>query len=502
MIGNTPNLGDAALEIRHRLKPGETMSFVSGNFNVVHPGHLRLFKFAAEISDRLVVGVNPDEHPGVTMPCALRLEGVQAIALVNDAVILEAPPEDFIRELQPQFVVKGKEFEGKQNAEQAAVTSYGGRLVFSSGEMRFSSGALLRREFTTLDFSAIRKPLEYPMRHGFTLSDIKASLAKLAGIRVLVLGDLIIDDYITCEPLGMSQEDPTIVVSPLDTTTFVGGAGVVSAHARGLGAEVRFCSVVGDDDGAELARANLEAQGIGLDFFADSTRPTTRKQRFRAHNKTLLRVNHLRQHAASQEIQSKVLAAVERLLPTTDVLLFSDFNYGCLPQPLVDAVIERAAKRGILMAADSQASSQISDISRFKHMSLITPTEREARLAAHDSDAGLAYLSEQLCAKADARNVVITLGSEGMLVWGEKNGRFLADRLPALNSSPKDPAGAGDSLFTAMSLALRAGIDIWQSAYIGSLAAACQVSRVGNTPLALRDLTDEIDAPSYADRSE
>ncbi|MGA2043844.1 MAG: PfkB family carbohydrate kinase [Roseiarcus sp.] len=496
----SPSLDAIARSIRSRLGPGETVSFVSGNFNVVHPGHLRLFKFAAEISDRLVVGVNPDDHQGVAMPSALRVEGVRAIGMVGDAILLDAPPERFIAALRPEFVVKGKEFEGQDNPEEPVVAAYGGRLVFSSGEMRFSSGALLRREFTTMNFSAIRKPLEYPRRHGFTLFEIKASLARFSGMRVLVVGDLIIDDYITCEPLGMSQEDPTIVVSPIDTTTFVGGAGVVSAHARGLGAEVHFCSVVGEDEGAEFARASLEAQGVGIDLFPDSTRPTTRKQRFRAHNKTLLRVNDLRQHAASHEIQARMLAAIERRLPSTDVLLFSDFNYGCLPQALVDEVAERAARRGILMAADSQASSQLSDVSRFKRMTLITPTEREARLATQDSAAGLAYLSEHLCAKARARNVVITLGSEGMLVWGAKSGRYLADRLPAFNTLPKDPAGAGDSLFTGMAMALRAGVDIWQSAYIGAIAAACQVSRVGNSPLSLRDLTDEIDAPSYADQ--
>src|SRR5579863_5614451 len=108
------------------------------------------------------------------------------------------------------------------------------------------------------------------------------------------------------------------------------------------------------------------------------------------------------------------------------------------------------------MGANGSPSSQLSDVSRFRHMAQITPTEREARLAARDFDSGLAYLSEHLCAKAEAQNVVITLGSEGMLIWGEKNKRYLADRLPALNTLPKDPAGAGDSLFTAMALSLRA----------------------------------------------
>jgi rfaE bifunctional protein kinase chain/domain len=486
-------LKDVARKIRSRLKSNGRLSFVSGNFNVIHPGHLRLLKFAAEIADVLVVGVNPDNTPGVTLPIALRFEGVESIAMVDHAVLLETKPEIFVAELQPHFVVKGKEFEGKVNPEQAIVNAYGGRLVFSSGEMRFSSAELLHREFTTPNYSAIRKPLDYPVRHGFTLNDVKANLSRFAGMRVLVIGDLIIDDYITCEPLGMSQEDPTIVVSPLDTKTFVGGAGVVSSHARGLGADVRFCSVVGDDAAAKEARSNLEALGVAVDFFVDSTRPTTRKQRYRAQNKTLLRVNYLRQHAASPEILGQMLMVVEKHLPTTDVVLFSDFNYGCLPQTLVDAVIERALDRGTLMAADSQASSQLSDISRFKRMHLITPTEREARLATNDFDAGLAHLCEHLRAKAGSTNIVITLGSEGLLVWGEKDGFYRADRLPAFNTLPKDSAGAGDSLFAAMALALCAGIDIWQSTYIGALAAACQVSRVGNSPLSLADLVEEIE---------
>jgi rfaE bifunctional protein kinase chain/domain len=484
-------------EIRALMAAGKRISFVTGNFNVVHPGHLRLFKFAAEIGEVLIVGVNPDNSAGVSVPEALRLEGVRSIAMVGQAIILRAPLENVIASLKPAFVVKGKEFEGKHNLEEEVVRGYGGELLFSSGEVRFSSAELLRREFLDIDFSSIRKPVDYPNRHNFTIDGLKAKLSKFDGMRVLVIGDLIIDDYISCDPLGMSQEDPTIVVTPIETKTFVGGAGVVAAHARGLGAEVSYCTVVGRDESAAYARENLETQGIQVEFFEDATRPTTRKQRFRALGKTLLRVNHLRQHAISQELTESMLAAIEARLPNTDVLLFSDFNYGCLPQPLVDAVAQLCIKHSVFMSADSQASSQLSDVSRFKGMHLITPTEREARLAAHEFDGGLAYLSEILCKKAGAKNVVVTLGSEGLLVWGDKKGRFQADRLPAFNTSPKDPAGAGDSLFTSMSMALRAGIDVWEAAYIGALAAACQVSRVGNAPLTRKDLIDEINAQSH-----
>lgn len=454
---------------------------------------MRLLKFAAELGDILVVGVNADVTPGVTLPMELRLESMRSISMVHHVVALGLDPEKFIAALQPDFVVKGKEFEARDNPERSVVEGYGGRIVFSSGELRFSSLSLLEREYSEPNLSAVRKPRDYPFRYAFQMGDLRNTLEKFSGLRVLVIGDLIVDDYVTCDPLGMSQEDPTIVVTPIDTKTFVGGAGAVAAHARGMGAEVRYCTVVGDDESAKFASATLESQGVFLDCFDDSSRPTTRKQRFRAHNKTLLRVNHLRQHPVSPEIQAGMLASVEAALPRTDLILFACFNYGCLPQPLVQAVAEKAAARSIMMAADSQASSQLADISRFKNMTLITPTEREARLALNDFESGLAVISDRLQTKAHAENLVITLGAEGMLINVMKDNAFHTDRLPAFNASPKDVAGAGDSFFTSASMALCVGTDIWRSAYLGALAAALQVSRLGNTPLTRSDLMSEID---------
>lgn len=480
-------------QIRMLAGEDKRIGFVSGNFNVLHPGHLRLLKFAAENADYLVVGINPDNTPGVAVPADMRLEGLQSIAIVNHAFILQEPPERFVARLRPEIVVKGKEHQTRLNPEKSAVEAYGGRLVFSSGEIRFSSLGLLDDEYRDTNYSAIRPALDYPERHGFTIAGLKSVLHQFAGMRVLVIGDLIVDTYITCDPLGMSQEDPTIVVTPIEQKTFVGGAGIVSAHARGLGAEVHYLSVVGTDEPADFARDTLHGAGIQVSFFVDETRPTTIKQRYRALNKTLLRVNHLRQHAVSNEIASQMLREIARVLPQVDLLLFSDFNYGCLPQAFVDQVVERAGNRSIMMAADSQASSQFADISRFKGMTLITPTEREARLALQDFESGLVVVGHQLRDVSRAQNVVITLGAEGLLVNGKENGNYSDDRLPAFNTAPKDVAGGGNSLFSCASLALRAGVDIWRSAYLGAMAAACQVSRVGNLPLHGTDIEAEID---------
>ena len=490
--------GDAACrEVRASCRADQTIAFVSGNFNVVHPGHLRLLKFAAEQADVLVVGVNSDSAPGVSVAHQMRLENVASIASVKHVVRLDKSASDFIAQLKPSIVVKGKEFEDQFNPEQQAVEAYGGRLIFSSGELRFASLALLERD-ANVDISSVRKPLEFPKRHGFDISHMKNLLGSLAGMRVAVIGDLIVDEYVTCDAVGMSQEDPTIVVTPLMTRTFVGGAGAVASHAHGLGADVSFFTLVGDDEAGRFARDTLERHGVNFTPFTDPTRPTTRKQRFRALNKTMLRVNHLRQHASDAELQRQMLAAVEQALKTSDLLLFSCFNYGCLPQDLVDAIADRARADGVMMAADSQVSSQTGDVSRFKGMTLLTPTEREARVALNDFVSGLAVISERLMERARASHLAITLGAEGSLINTMVDGTFTSDRLPAFNPSPKDVSGAGDSFFMASSMALRSGADIWQASYLGSLAAALQVSRVGNLALTTAELVREIDETGFS----
>jgi bifunctional ADP-heptose synthase (sugar kinase/adenylyltransferase) len=186
--------------------------------------------------------------------------------------------------------------------------------------------------------------------------------------------------------------------------------------------------------------------------------------------------------------------AIKSTLSKTDLLVFSDFNYGCLPQSLVKEITDECKRRNILMVADSQSSSQIGDVSRFTDMMLLTPTEREARLAVRDFDSGLVVLAEKLRIKARAKNIVVTLGAEGLLahVAAERSGEWLTDRLPALNQSVKDSAGAGDSLLISCAMAMSVGADIWQSLYLGSIAAACQVSRVGNMPLSPQDLAQEL----------
>jgi rfaE bifunctional protein kinase chain/domain len=479
---------DIVATILEKARGAKKMVFVSGNFNVVHPGHLRLLNFAKDCGDFLVVGVFRDGGNGKShVPEHLRLEALQSISVVDHACLLPTSPEEFIAMLKPAVVVKGKDREAGDNPEREVVESYGGKLFFGSGEVRFSSLDLLQKELLETNFSTIRKPVDYLQRHGFSFSDLVRLVRKFTELRVVVIGDLIVDEYINCDPLGMSQEDPTIVVTPIRSDRFVGGAGIVAAH-------VSYLHVAGDDEIGRFASEMLTQYGVRQYTVIDESRPTTLKQRFRSQGKTLLRVSHLKQHDVPQEIGEVLIDKARTALDGANLLIFSDFNYGCLPQYLLDQLTTHCKQRGIMMVADSQSSSQVSDVSRFKGMRLLTPTEREARLATRDFSSGLVILAEALRQRANAEHVILTLGNEGLVVQvpEAKPGYFSTDRLPALNSAPKDSAGAGDCLLACASMALAVGADIWQSAYLGSIAAALQVGRVGNSPLMARDLITEL----------
>ena len=485
---NSPN--SIVEDIRSISGTSANIVFVYGVFNVLHPGHFRLLNFAKDCGDFLIVGVLNDGFPGVTVKQSSRLQAVRQIGIINYSFIVDDSVLDLISLLKPNFVVKGKEFIYAHNPEKVVVESYGGKLIFSSGEARLTSFDLASGNSVNFEKSGQITQFEYIERHKCFPNNLINIVDTFKKLKVLVIGDLIVDEYITCDPIGMSMEDPTIVVTPINQQLFVGGAGIVAAHAAGLGAKVKYLGVLGNDVAAAYANETLEKYGVNAQMLCDESRPTTLKQRYRAHGKTLLKVSYLKQHQVSLELCEQLIMGVESEIKNIDLLIFSDFNYGCLPQFLVDEIIKICKRENVPMVADSQSSSQTGDISRFRGMLLITPTEHEARLALADSTSGLVSISASLQEKSHSKNIFITLGSEGVFIHSPESNLdgVLTDRLLALNTNPKDVAGGGDCLFVASALSLVAGANIWTAAYIGSLAAACQVGRLGNLPQTVDEL--------------
>ena len=466
------------------IKPNKKTVFVSGNFFVLHPGHIRLLKFASECGYRLFVGVN-DTRPNKDYPSAEeRADTLRELGLVHEVIVLREGLEKYLRNLKPDLVVKGKEYEGGKNPEENWVGEWGGKLLFTSGDAAYSGSILLRDSY--FDKAQIwRQPKEYIVRHNCSRESLLPIVDQFKKLKIAVIGDLIVDEYIQCEALGMSREDPTLVVSPQEVKRFLGGAGIVAAHCKSMGADVYFFSAFGRDEVSNWAKQILSSYGVDGNIYYDDSRPTTLKQRYRVGSKTMMRVSELRQHEIGADIQNQIYIELEKKIKLFDLLIFSDFNYGVLPQVLVDKIIQLAKRNNVYLAADSQASSQMGDITRFKEVDLVTPTEYEARVSLRNQVSGLHIIANELMTSCRSRLGVITLGEAGSLIIDEN---LNIDRLPSLNPNPMDISGAGDSMLVATSMGRVLGLNPYQAAYVGAIASAIQVGRIGNIPISFEDI--------------
>tara|TARA_B110000483_G_C18189754_1_gene540443 strand:+ start:553 stop:1986 length:1434 start_codon:yes stop_codon:yes gene_type:complete len=468
--------------------------FVSGSFNVLHPGHIRLLRFAKDLKGKLIVGVISDKYAEKTayINQDLRLEGISSNSLVDEAIIVDEPIENFIKKLKPDIVVKGKEHEQKFNVEKDILEKFNGQLLFSSGENLLSSMDLIRKEIKNDSTDNFFMHHNYLKRHNIKIDRLKNLLDTFSTVKVTVIGDLIIDEYIDCETLGMSQEDPSIVVTPTNSSKYIGGAGIVAAHAAGLGALSSIFTVSGDDNDKIFAEKTLSDQGVYSNIIIDNNRITTLKKRFRNKNKTLLKVTHLKQNSINNNLINILISKIEKELESSNLLIFSDFNYGVLPQKVVDHVTKLARSKKVKIVADSQSSSQFGDISRFKYMDLITPTENEARITLRNREDGLVVLADKIKKISKAKNVLLKLGEVGLLVHSKNKKNMFTDQLNTFNKNPIDPAGAGDSLLVCSALALTCGASIFEAAYLGSVGAGIQISRIGNIPLKAKEIHNKI----------
>lgn len=471
---------------------------VTGDFNILHPGHIRLLRFAKECGDVLVVAVNSDELLPSTQYNNQedRSDVVSSLGFVDHCFINALPTTELIEKLKPNAIVKGREHEGRFNPEKLALDKLAGKLIFSSGYTFQKSSSVFQHEGNK-PLLNVAKIANYIKSHGITREQIAGLIENFSQLNVLVIGDTIIDEYMQCNAVGMSQEDPTIVVTPDEKKLFLGGAGITSAHAKSLGAQsVSFYTVLGDDEAGKYAEEKISEYQLNGHTFQDDTRPTTQKRRYRVGNKTLLRVNDFRDHDIGVEIQEAILAKLVAEIDKTDLVIFSDFNYGVLPQSLVDTIVELCNDKKVMIAADSQTSSQVGDISRFRNVDLITPTEREVRVALNNTRDGLVILTEKLHQKMQCHNIIVTLADEGALLHVTDSGKIRSwknDKIPALATNVIDPAGAGDCMLASTAMALASGGNLWLSSLIGSVAAACQVSKVGNQPLSFEELQQAFD---------
>ncbi len=465
------------------MKEKAEVVFVSGKFRVIHAGHMRLFRTATDYGKTLIVALDTE---GLTAEeIHWRKSILKNIEYVDKVIEFDGDIEKVIGSVKPDIVIKGHEFREAENLESRYLDKYGGKLVFTSGANYYSESELIGRNDSEFIENRILMPQDFMARNRITTDRLLKIIADFSKLRVCVIGDLIIDEYINCHPLGMSQEEPTVVVTPVDSKKFFGGAGIVAAHCKSLGANTSLVTVTGKDDTSSWALEKASEYQVESLSIVDAARPTTLKQRYRSGTQTLLKISHLTQEFLGTDKENELIEKFSKIAHEIEVLILSDFSYGVLSPQIVEKILELASKHKIFVSADSQSSSQIGNLDKFKNIDLISATEREARLELKDNTSGLVVVAESLRKQLKSTNLLLKMGGDGVLISAQdQNGRMLAtDEIVAINKNPIDTSGAGDSMLAATSLALASGATIYEAALLGSVLAGIQVGRLGNVPI-------------------
>ena len=470
-----------------------------GVFDVVHPGHVRHLLYARSKADVLVCTLTADKY--ITkgthrphIPQELRAANLAAFEMVDYVVIdLNDKPLENLGIIQPDYFAKGFEYTSTgmppKTAEEAEVVQgYGGEMIFTPGDIVYSSSSLINLAPPSIQFEKLQLIME---RDSITFADLHSAVDNMSGRKVHVVGDTIVDGYTQCAMVGGQTKTPTMSVLFEKRTDFVGGAGIVAKHLRAAGAEVTFTTVLGDDELRDFAMEDLHAAGIETRAVIDKTRPTVCKNAIVVGGYRLLKIDTLDNRSISDAVLQDMTGAIDEV--EADAIVYSDFRHGIFNRRTIPEFM-RVLKPGVYKVADSQVASRWGNITEFQGFDLITPNEREARFALADQDSGIRPLASLLYDRAQCKLLMLKLGNRGMLVCRGADHESL-DSFYVIDSFVDqlvDPVGAGDALLAYSTLSMLATGNDAIASILGSMAAACECELDGNVPISTDDVHAKI----------
>ena len=462
-----------------------------GHFNLIHPGHLRYLQHSKSLADVLVVAIKSDrelkeESFGKYFSEEERSESVSNLEIVDIVVVLNGLTlEELVNIIKPKVLVLGKEFEQRKTKQvNLAIDAVNrqGETVFHAGEIHYATTNLLHGNVLDIDSNSRSQLNKICKKYKITEKDLQNRLDNFSNVELVIIGDTIVDNYVACDAIGMSAEAPVLVVKELENKEFIGGAAIVASHVASLGAKCHYISVAGEDVQSDMVVESLTKQDVKTSLIIDKSRPTTYKTRYMVENQKLFRVSKIKDHKISKVVEQEIVAQLNKLAPNVDGILVSDFVYGVITQTILDEISKLAKKFNIKLFGDLQCSSQVGKVTKFNDFDLITPTEKESRIALDDNESGVEWISNTLLKKTNSKNMLLKLGSDGFIAYS--NGKSIQrQNFPALTVNPVDVTGAGDSLFAAMSVSLSSGSDLIEASTIGACVASIVVKEVGNMPI-------------------
>lgn len=461
-----------------------------GVFDVVHPGHMRHLLYAKSKADILVASLTADIHinKGVYrphIPQEIRSANLAAFEMVDYVIIdTHATPLENLKLLQPDYFAKGYEYSGeakplKTQEEETILLSYGGEMLFTPGDVVYSSSNLIGLSEPSIKYEKLTAVMELEK-----LSD-QNLLSCLEGnekITVHVVGDTIVDGIMHTNVIGGQIKTPTLSVRFEEQRNYVGGAGIVAKHLKAAGANVFFTTVLGDDDLAQFVLDDLQQAGVIVNAIYDQKRPTTYKNAIVASGHRLVKVDTLDNSSISDDVVNQL---AEKIFTTqADAVVFSDFRHGIFNRRTARSLIEAIPKH-TFKVADSQVASRWGNITEFKGFDLITPNEREARFALADQDSGVRPLAAQLYDEAQCKTLILKLGERGLLTCCHPDHESFGSAVvvDSFADHVVDAVGSGDALLAYATLALVKKHSPAVASIVGSMAAACECEEDGNIPI-------------------
>ena len=468
-----------------------------GNFDVVHPGHVRHLTYAKTKAKILIVSITADEYiqKGIDRPFVpqnLRALNVAAFQMVDYVIIDHNPkPLKNLSILKPDLFAKGFEYSSGHmppatKEEAKIVESYGGEMIFTPGDIVYSSTKLLSLSQPKIENY---KLIDLMNRNKVTFNILRNTLKKIKNFKIHVIGDTIIDSYTRTNLIGGSTKTPTSSVLYQERNDYIGGAGIVAKHLKYAGAQVYFTTILGSDPLKNFVLNEMSESKIKINAIIDKTRPTTNKNTIVSNGYKLLKIDKVDNHPISENILNKIKNSIAK--QKTDAVIFSDFRHGIFNKTSIP-ILTSAIKKGIFKAADSQVATRWGNIADFKKFDLITPNEKEARFSLADQDSSISDLTRQLTDKTKLKNLILKLGERGIFASGKELPSGFA--ISAFSNKIVDAIGAGDALLAYASLSLLATKSILIASILGSAAAACECENDGNIAIKPEQVIEKINS--------
>lgn len=491
------NLSDLAKIISNLKKTDKKIVHCHGVFDLVHLGHIRHFNLAKEEGDILVVTLTRDKYVkrGPGRPIFnenLRAEMLASISIIDYVAIVDSPTAiEAIKILKPDFYVKGSEYKDKTKDftgmicdEEKVVNSIGGKLIFTD-DITFSSSSLIN------NFLDVYPPeiLNYlkVIREKYTIDDISEKLNSLRKLKVIVIGDSIIDQYHYCTPMGKSSKEHLVVNLYDSEETFAGGSLATANNIANICQKVDLLTVLGSKNSYKDFISEKLNSNINPIYFNWPDGETVVKRRFisKAINTKLFEICYLKREDIPKSVEKKILDWLDKTIKNYDLVVVNDYGHGLLTKNIIKLICEKSNYLSLNVQTNS-ANLGFNMVTKYPKANLVCIDDLELRLATQDRVSNLKVLEKKIIECLKCEHIIATRGSFGSIGYSAKEGFHES---PTFSYKVVDAIGAGDAFFSYVSPCFAGGFNLDLTSFIGNAVGTLATQIICNRePVRYADL--------------